>query len=160
MHAPVETPLNLASVITADVLSERQVPQRGRNLINLFHAGAHGTAAHENQHVAFADLALLDGGNGVVFRNKRFSGTAEAKDAVLTDDRRIDGGTFHDRSFGSHVAQWEANRRGESASMGDVGRHDDVIRINAVQLCKALAEDVGGARSLPTNRERNPEFRR
>ena len=61
MQAPVETPLKRASVITATCLPKSQVAQGGGDLIGLFHARAHGAAAHQHEDVARLDAAGLDG---------------------------------------------------------------------------------------------------
>ena len=52
MQAPVETPLNRASVTTATCLPSGSVLQRPGELIRFLHAGAHRAAADEHEHVA------------------------------------------------------------------------------------------------------------
>ena len=55
MQAPVETPLNRASVMHGDVLAEVEVLQRGGELVGLLHAGAHRPAADQHEHIAGLD---------------------------------------------------------------------------------------------------------
>src|SRR5437762_2522371 len=66
-----------------DVLAEISVPERRRDLIDLLHAGTHGPAAHQDQHVAGLDAVrsvALDGGHG------RGLGAKHARAAGLTVD--------------------------------------------------------------------------
>ena len=43
-----------------DMFAERQMPQRARDLVGLFHAGAHRPSANQHEHIARRNLIRFD----------------------------------------------------------------------------------------------------
>ena len=86
MQAPVDTPLNRASVNSATCCRTRG--RRGRQLIRFLHPGAERPAADEDEHVARLNAPVLDRGNRVRLGDEDARQAGEAVDAVR---RRTDG---------------------------------------------------------------------
>jgi len=117
-----------------NVLAVRKLLERGGDLIDLLHAGAGRAAADEHKHVATRHIAALDGLDGPLFRDEDFGRAEMTIDLVLVNKRGIDGGALDDRSLWREVAHREADGGGEPVGVRAIGRHDHVVRIDAVAL--------------------------
>jgi hypothetical protein len=82
-----------------NMLTEGQRFERCSNLIDLLHSGSGRTAAEQNEDVSFRNQAVLDCVDSSSFCDKYFCRTKVPILAILIDQRRVDGGTFDDRSF-------------------------------------------------------------
>src|ERR1043166_149910 len=90
-----------------DVLAEREMLERGGQLVSFFHAGAHRSTAGQDQHVALGDASFLDCGNGVTFPGENTRGAFFAINAFRVYEAAIDGRAFNHRSFRREIAPWE-----------------------------------------------------
>src|SRR5262249_19528233 len=101
-----------------DVLAETQVLEGRGHLGNLFHAGAHRTAANEGHDIASlnANRPLpLDGSDHGLFGREHLRGADLAIDAVGVHYTRIDGSALDDRSFGGQIAARKGDGRRQAA---------------------------------------------
>src|ERR1019366_8148229 len=107
----------------------------GGDLINLLHAGSHGSSANQDDDLAGLDAVVamtLDGVNGGAFGQEDAGRTELAIDAVGIDNARIDRGTLDDRAFRRQIAAGKRDRRSQTALTSKLRAHDDVIGMDAI----------------------------
>ena len=82
---------------------------------------------------AAADNALqIHGGNGFALAAEDACRSDFAINPIGINNTRIDRRTFDDRSFRSEVAHGKGYRAGQTATAGNIGRHDDIVGVDAV----------------------------
>ena len=123
--------------------------ERRGELVGLFHAGTGRPAADHHHDIALFNLFLLDGLNGLCFRDKHPRPARMTVNAIGTHHRRVNGRGLDHRSFRRDVARREADRRGQPSRFCLLRRQDHVIRIHAVLRLQALAEALTALGRLP-----------
>ena len=129
MHAPVETPLNRASVSTATCLPHGRYFKRRRHLVRLLHPAAHRPAAAQHQHVArhapcfgpsplIAAIAAFSVVNTFAGPTLRYTPSASTTDGSIAVDLMTD-------AVRAQVAARERHRAGQAARLRLRRRHDD-----------------------------------
>ena len=151
MHAPVETPLNRASVSTATCLPKSQILERRGDLVGLLHARAHRPAADQHEHVAGLDPS----GPALDRRDRRRLASVNtarraglAVDAVRIDDGRIDRRALDDRAFGRQVAARERDRA--TSARAPRARPGDMITSSGSTPSRSRSSSRKRARGAPT----------
>src|SRR5262249_23186665 len=135
-----------------DVLAEAEVLESAGDFVDFFHAGAHRSAANEDDDVARLDAlraAALDGGDDGALAGEDTCRADLAIDAVGVDGGRIDGGALDDGTFGGDVAARERHGRGQAAVLGPARAHDDVVWIDAILLRQEIAQAFAALGRLP-----------
>src|SRR5437870_6639548 len=115
----------------------------GCDLVDLLHAGAHGTAADEDENIAGLNAlrpVALDGGNGLPLAGEDARRTSLAVDAAGIDDGWINGGALDNRAFRSKVAARERHGGSQPAGPGLFRTHDDIVGIHAILAGQHLPE--------------------
>ena len=132
MHAPVETPLNLASVRTATCFPNgryRSAPVNWNVSSIPAPIGPRQMSTRTSPSAMRRSLiALIAAGSLVKMR----AGPVNRYTPSVSDDRRIDRGALDDRTFGRKVADREAHGRRQAPRRRIRRRHDHVVRIHAL----------------------------
>src|SRR5438552_3176055 len=97
------------------MLSEIEMFERRRDLINLLHARSHGPAAYQHQNIARLHLTRFDGCDGGGLGDEDARRAHFAVDSVISDDARIDRGALDHGTQRGKIAVWKADRRSEAA---------------------------------------------
>src|SRR5216684_8794437 len=123
-----------------NMLSEIEMLERRRDLVNLLHARAHWPAAYQHQNVARFHLPRLDGcdGGGLSDENARLAHFAV--DAVIPDDAGINRSALDNGTQRGKIAVWKADRRSEAAFVRRLRIENHVVRVNAVALFQCLSQ--------------------
>src|SRR5260370_11851109 len=121
------------------MLSEIQMFERRRDLVNLLHARAHGPAAYQHQHIARLHLARLDCRDGGRLGDEDACWAHFAVDAVIPDDAGIDRGALDHGTKRNKVAVWTADRGSDAAFVPRLRIENYLVRVDAVALLQYLA---------------------
>ena len=130
------------------MLAEVEILERGGDLVDLFHAGAHRAAAHEHEDVARVDLAALDGGDGGLLGEEDAGRARLAIDAVAPRRPGIDGGALDDRAVGREVAVGKVTVEVRPRRRAPSG-HDHVVGVDAVRSAEHAAQRGAAFGLLP-----------
>ena len=136
----------------SNVLAKAEMFQGRRDLVNLLHAGAHGTTADQHENVAGLDAVGslgFDRGDGRSFAREDPGGTGLAIDAVGIDHARVNGGALDHRAVGGQVSARESYGRGQPAYPGLVRIHDDIVRVDSILCRQYSAQAAAALRALP-----------
>ena len=135
-----------------DVLAERQVLERGGDLIDLLHARPHRAATHQDKHITGLDRSAggpFDRGDRLALAGKNPRRAGLAVNSVEVDHRWIDGRALDDRSVGGEVADGESHRAGQPALAGLRRSHDHVVGVHSVFVKEPLAQLLAALRDGP-----------
>src|SRR5436190_1178502 len=100
-----------------------KVAQGGSDLVDLFHARAHGAATDEYDNVAGLDFSVLDGADDGTFGGEDFGGAGLAVNAVRVHDAGVDARALDDGTLRGEVAAGEGDGAGKPARPRRLGSH-------------------------------------
>src|SRR5689334_6241308 len=101
------------------MFAERQVLERGSQLIGFFHASAQRAAPCKDNNVTRLNGAFLNGRDGMSFAHENAGRAFFAVNTVRINDRGIDGGAFNDRPFRGEISDRKRDSAGEPSSASD-----------------------------------------
>ena len=131
-----------------DALAVLHVLEGGGDLVGLGHARAR-TDADQCHDVTGVHGPGFQGGDGLALTGEHPHRTLVGEQAVGPDQLRRDSGALHQRALGREVAAQKGHGARQATGAGLVGRHDDLPRIDVVEVEKLFAQAGAALALLP-----------